>query len=249
VELNWSTFVLEIINFLVLLWILQRFLYRPVLQVIARRRQSIEEQLKEARETQEQAEAMKTQYEGRLADWEGERARARDTLKAELDKQRANELAELRTALQEEREKAEVAQERQRAEQQRAIEHDAVQQAAAFASRLLSQACGPELEQRLVTLLLQQLAELSDDRATALRQQWGEAPQQIQVGSAFELSEQQRQQLEQRLQQVSGLDIPVQFERDGELLAGLRIVIGAWVLAANVRDELKGFAEFTHAPR
>jgi F-type H+-transporting ATPase subunit b len=220
-----------------------------VLQVIAKRRQSIEDQLKAARETQEQAEAMQAQYEGRLADWEGERARARDALKQELDKQRASELAELHAALRQEREKAEVVQERQHAEQQRAIEHDALQQAAAFASRLLGQACGPELEQRLISLLLEELGKLSDEQATGLRQQWGEAPQRIQVGSAFELSGEQRQQLEQRLRQVSGLDIPVEFERDGELLAGLRIVIGAWVLAANVRDELQGFAEFAHAPR
>lgn len=248
-ELNWSTFILEIINFLVLVWILQRFLYRPVLRVIARRRQSIEDQLAEARETQEQAEAMKAQYEGRLADWEDERARARDALKEELDQQRTTELAKLQTALQQAREKAEVAQQRQHAEQQRAIEHDALQQAAAFAGQLLGQACGPELEQRLVTLLLEQLGKLSDEQATALRQQWGEVPERIEVGSAFELSDPQRQQLGQCLRQLSGMDIPVQFERDAELLAGLRIAIGAWVLAVNVRDELKGFAEFAHAPR
>ncbi len=37
-ELNWSTLLLEIVNFLVLVWILKRFLYRPVLQVIEERR-------------------------------------------------------------------------------------------------------------------------------------------------------------------------------------------------------------------
>ena len=41
-ELSWSTFFLEIINFLVLVWILKRFLYKPVMDVIARRREGIE---------------------------------------------------------------------------------------------------------------------------------------------------------------------------------------------------------------
>ena len=36
-ELDWSTFALEIINFLALLWILKRFLYRPILAVVAER--------------------------------------------------------------------------------------------------------------------------------------------------------------------------------------------------------------------
>ena len=40
-ELSGSTFVLEIINFLILVWILKRFLYKPVLGVIAKRRKSM----------------------------------------------------------------------------------------------------------------------------------------------------------------------------------------------------------------
>ena len=58
-ELNWSTFLLEIINFLVLVWILKRFLYQPVLDVIARRRKAIEAQLAEALRLQDEAESLK----------------------------------------------------------------------------------------------------------------------------------------------------------------------------------------------
>jgi len=47
-ELSWSTFLLEIINFLVLVWILKHFLYKPVLDVIARRRSGIEKTLADA---------------------------------------------------------------------------------------------------------------------------------------------------------------------------------------------------------
>ena len=39
------------------------------------------------------------------------------------------------------------------------------------------------------------------------------------------------------------------FEQDSELLAGVRITIGAWVLGANLQDELKGFAELAHADK
>ena len=55
--------------------------------------------------------------------------------------------------------------------------------------------------------------------------------------------------LETALRKVSGLSVPIRFIQDETLLAGLHIVIGAWVLTANVRDELKGFAEFASAPR
>ena len=248
-EVNWSTFLLEIINFLVLVWILRRFLYRPVLDVIARRRKLIEDQLAEAHQVQQTAESLQAQYEHRLADWEKERRQARDNLAQELEGERASQLSTLQTTLEQEREKAHVAQDRQRAEQQRAIEHDALRQGAAFSSRLLVQACTPALEERLLDMLVEELSQLSEEQAASLRQQWGEAPQGIEVSSAFELSDQQRQRLERLLRQVSGLGVPIRFSRNTELLAGLHVVIGAWVLAANVRDELKGFAEFAHAAR
>ena len=248
-ELNWSTFLLEIINFLVLVWILKRFLYQPVLDVIARRRKAIEAQLAEARGLQDEAESLKAQYEDRLTDWEHECRQAKDTLAKQLEDERARELSALQATLDQAREKSQVAEKRQHAEQQRAIEHQALQLGAAFSSRLLGQTSGPELEGRLLTLLLEELSGLSEQQTTGLRRQWGEPPQSIVVSSAFTLSAEQRQRLETALSKVSGLSVPIRFIHDETLLAGLHIVIGAWVLTANVRDELKGFAEFASAPR
>ena len=44
-EFGWSTFLLEIINFLVLVWLLHRFFYRPVLDIVAERQRQIESSL------------------------------------------------------------------------------------------------------------------------------------------------------------------------------------------------------------
>ena len=220
-----------------------------MLDVIARRREAIEGQLAEAHRLQEEADSLKAQYEDRLSDWGRERHQAKDALARQLDEERARQLSALQATLDQEREKSRVAAKRQHAEQQRAIEHHALQQGAAFSSHLLGQTCGPELETRLLNLLLEELNGLSEQQTADLRQQWGEPPQMIEVGSAFALDAEQRQRLEAALHQVSGLSVPIRFIHDQTLLAGLHVVIGAWVLAANVRDELEGFAEFARAPR
>ena len=248
-ELNWSTFVLEIINFLVLVWILKHFLYRPVLDVIARRRASIEDRLAESQRLHDEANTLKAEYENRLADWEHERQQARDTLAQELNEERTHQIETLQATLMQEREKSQVADSRQRAEAAREIEHRAMQQSAQFATVLLSRAAGPELEMRLLDLLLDGLSTLSPDHITALRTQWGEPPDAIMVASVYPLPEDRQQILEQALTKVTGLSIPVHYEQNRELLAGLCITIGAWVLHANVKNELKGFAEFAHVAR
>lgn len=248
-ELSWSTFLLEIVNFLVLIWILKRFLYKPVLNVIARRRSDIENQIAEARNLHDEADTLKREYENRLADWDRERQQTRNALALEVDEERARQKAALQTTLAQEREKAQAAESRRRAEAVREAEYRALQQGAQFAGRLLSQAAGPELEARFAEILLDDLSSLPDERITALKTQWGQAPEAIRVTSAFPIQPDLKQRLEHALKNVTGLDLPVAYEQDSGLVAGLRVTIGAWALHANLRDELKGFAEFAHAAR
>ncbi len=242
-ELNWSTFVLEIINFLVLVWILKRFLYKPVLDVIARRQAGIEKTLADARALQADAESLQEQYEGRLADWGRERQQARAALTQEIEAERAKKMVELQTVLDQEREKAHVIEARSQADARRKVEETALIQATRFATRMLEQASGPDTETRLIELVITELTRMPAERIAALRNNYGKTPEAIVVISAFPLPDGQRQRLEQALTAVTRPNIPLRFEQNSELLAGVRIIIGAWVLGANILDELKGFTE------
>lgn len=245
-ELNWSTFVLEIINFLVLVWILKRFLYKPVLDMIAQRRAGIEKTRANAEALHTDAERLQEQYEGRLADWNQERQQLREALTREIESKRVKKMAELQTALEQEREKVHLAEARHQADAIRKIEETAMLQAARFSTRLLEQASGPDTESRLVELVATELAQLPAERIATLRNSYGKTPKAIVVSSAFPLSEDQRKHLIHALATVASQNTPIQFEQNSELLAGVRITIGAWVLGANLRDELKGFMELIH---
>ena len=48
---------------------------------------------------------------------------------------------------------------------------------------------------------------------------------------------------------MAGKPVECEFEPDPELIAGLRISVGPWVLRCNVRDELNFFAQAHHAGR
>lgn len=245
-ELSWSTFVLEIINFLVLVWILKRFLYKPVLGVIERRRQGIQETLDRAEALRDETDSLKSQYEHRLADWEAERELARETLLGEIEKERRRRMEWLEAELREERERAQVVAERGREEAVRKIEQQALQQAAGFASRLLSSLACPEVERRLVDLVVDELDHLSGDRLSAMKETLRNPPEEVIVTSGFVLPDDRRQRLEMALTAVTGASVPFRYEQSEELLAGLRVVIGAWVIGANLKDELSAFVEFAH---
>lgn len=241
-ELNWSTFLLEIINFLVLIWILKRFLYKPVLAIIAKRQAGIDQTLQDAQTLRSEAEQLQHQYEARLDHWQQERQQAREVLKGELQAERARKMDELKAALTAEREKLRVADTRRQADLQRKVEETAMAQGASFACRLLQQAAGPEVEARLVEMVITELGQLSPEQRKALHDNNGANAEHITVISAYPLAEPQRRQLQQTLCN-NGWQASLEFKEEPALLAGLHITMGAWVLAANLRDELSGFAE------
>jgi len=54
-QIDWLTVAAQIVNFLVLIWLLQRFLYKPITNAMRRREERIEDRLAEAKEAREEA--------------------------------------------------------------------------------------------------------------------------------------------------------------------------------------------------
>ncbi len=245
-EFNLSTFVLEIINFLILIWILQRLFYKPLLNVIAKRKQSIDQSLADAKNLQQQAEQQRSLYENRQKLWEQEKQTSLIALELQLDAERVTQLNRLNTDLEQERQKAKVTLSRQQQEHQQQAEKQALKNGAKFASLLLQEAAGPELEGRLFILMLNNLATLPEVCKLSLTPLEINKTVAIKITSAFPLSLEMSQQLEQKLESLINNRLSFQYHQDVALIAGLRLDIGSWVLNANVKHELVGFAELDY---
>ena len=242
-ELSWSTFFLEIVNFLVLVWILERFLYRPVRAIVARRRERIEQTLEEARKQREAGEALEAQYDARFADWAREQAAEREKLQHELVAERQRQLAALEQEIEGERSKARTLAEREQAAERAALEARAIAAGARFAARLLDRVADAHVEGRLVDAALADIeSSPGDELVAALQACTGEDAQPVEITTAFELGEQQRGAVEQALGRLAGAEVGCRYDTDERLVAGLRMQAGAIVVEANLARELEAFA-------
>lgn len=239
---DWTTFALEIINFLALVWILKRFLYQPVLATLAQRRAGIERTLAEARQTEERAVTLKTQFENRLADWDQEKAAARVQLETELALERTRQMQVLTKALAEERERSRAQEAHRQEELRRELETQALAQARTFASRLLSRLVSLELETRLVDVFIEDFSRLPDERLAGLRAAVQTPGTHATVASAFALPESQRQRIAAAIAARLNLQLPLAFIEDSNLISGLRVSVGPWQLNLSLADELALFA-------
>jgi F-type H+-transporting ATPase subunit b len=66
------------------------------------------------------------------------------------------------------------------------------------------------------------------------------------VSSAYQLTDAESRELEQAVMTLTGANTRLRFEQRAELLAGVRLTLGGWVLGANLEDELRAFTELSH---
>jgi len=102
------------------------------------------------------------------------------------------------------------------------------------------------LEAQLFTLLLDNLKTLPETCTLCLQMLGTKKSVPIKITSAYPLTDEQRLQLEQKLGSLINSQINFQYHQDVELIAGLRMDIGAWVLNTNLQHELIGFAEIAN---
>ena len=247
-ELNWVTFALEIVNFLVLVWILQHFLYKPVLATIARRKAAIAKDLNEAENRRKQADALEQKFQQRIASWEKEKEALRAEAIAKIEDERKRRLAALQADLERESEQRRAVERRQAEEQRLKTEKEAAVRASSMATALLRRLASPALEERVVAVMVEDVGQLDGDRKRGLVDACRRADGKIEVVSAFPIGEQARRSLIDALEKATGQSVTANFRQDDSLVVGLRVAVGPLVLHANVADELTFFAEqLTHA--
>jgi F-type H+-transporting ATPase subunit b len=246
VELSWTTFILEAINFLVLVWILKRLFYAPLKRTIAKRRAGVEKTLHDAESALRDARELQSKYEGRLREWEAEKQRQREEFRKELNDERARQLKLIEVSVAKEREKAQAREEKRAAERRASDEREAMKLALGFTSRLLQDVACPELEEKIVELVSRRLSTAEGEGLfSAGVQSWNHGAA-VRVRSAYPLTEPQRDRLTTVLKGKVGTEAPIDFGVDRNLLAGLEIAVGSLVMRANLRDELEYFSAITH---
>ena len=73
-NINWSTVFFQIINFLIIVWILKKYLFTPVLSSMDKREALIQKRLHDAEKSKKDAEAEQKRLEAKIAELDADKA-------------------------------------------------------------------------------------------------------------------------------------------------------------------------------
>jgi F-type H+-transporting ATPase subunit b len=221
--IDWFTVGAQALNFLVLVWAMKRFLYKPILDAIDTREKRIASQLADAAGREAEAGKERDEFQRKQADFDRQRV---DLLKqatdqAEAERHRlldlARQAADALSAKRQDSLKAEAM------NLDRAIRGRAQQEVFAIARKALADLATTSLEERFGDVFTRRLREMGGPEkkvlASALRATSGPAL----VRSAFDLPAQERATIQNALNETFSADVRVRFETAPDLVCGIEL--------------------------
>jgi len=225
VQFDWITITAQIANFLVLIWLLKRFLYAPITDAMARREERIATRLSQARlaraEAEHEAQVLSDSRKALKEAWEEELRKARQdaaALRKQLQDEARNEISQQREGW--------LAQaETERADTLHDIRLRLNKQVFTVVRRVLSDLADTKLTSQVANAFTRQLETLAPEQREKLADTIRKDDRAV-VESGLDLPSATRSHITRAIHQNLADGAEVTYRLDRSLLLGIRLTIG-----------------------
>ena len=197
--IDWFTVVAQLINFLVLVWLLKRFLYKPILDAIDAREQRVAAELADADEKRKEADSEREKFRQKNAEFDRQRAALMSQASEEAGAERQRLFDEAREAADALRAKRMKTLLNDTHNLNQAISRRAQQEVFAIARKALADLASASLEERMGEVFIRRIRALDERPREDFARSVQAANGQVSVRSAFELPEAQRTAISEAL--------------------------------------------------
>ena len=241
--IDWFTVGAQALNFLILVWLLKRFLYKPILHAIDAREKGIATELADADAKRAQAQKECDEFRQKNEEFDRQRTALLSKATNEATAERQRLLDEARQAAATLRAKHQETLRKDAHNLNQAIARRAQQEVFAIARKALTDLATTSLEERLGEVFTRRLRELDgkakEDLAGALKT----ASEPALVRSAFDLPEEQRAAIQNAFNETFAADIRVRFETAPELIGGIELTANGQKAAWSIADYIAAMEE------
>jgi F-type H+-transporting ATPase subunit b len=241
--IDWFTVGAQIVNFLILVWLLQHFLYKPILDAIDAREKRIAAELADADTKKAEAQKERTDFEGKNKAFDEQRGalllKAADEAKAERERlmnQAKNDAVSMRTT------QAEAL----RSDQSRLgneITLLAEKEVFAIARKTLTDLANASLEERVAEEFTRRLRELDPKAKELLGDALKNSSQPALVRSAFDLPPDQKAAIQNALNETFSAAVRIKFENSQDAICGIELAANGQKLAWSISSYLTALSK------
>ena len=235
---DWFTVGAQALNFLVLVWLMKRFLYKPILDAIDAREKRIALALLDAVLKQTAAQKERDEFQKKNEDFDHQRNDLLRQAKDEAKAERQRLLDQARQAADALRVKRQDALTSELQSLQRDIVRRSREEVFAIANKVLTDLAGTPLEQRMAEVFTRRLRAMHGRAKETLGAALKTAPEPAVVRSAFALPADERAKIQNVINETFSVDVHLRFETAPDLVSGIELTANGQKVAWSIADYL-----------
>ena len=254
--IDWFTVGAQALNFLILVWLMKRFLYQPILHAIDEREKRIAAELSDADAKKAEAQKERDEFQHKNEEFDQQRAELLSKAMEEAKAERQRLLDEARQAADAMSAKRQETLRNDAHLLNQAISRRTQQEVFAIARKALTDLATTSLEERLGEVFTRRLREMDGQAKEGLAEALKTAIEPSLVRSAFDLPAEQRAVIQNALNETFSADpstqlrtgIHIRFETAPDLISGIEFTTAngqkvAWSIADYLVSLEKGVDE------
>ena len=237
--IDWFTVGAQALNFLILVWLMKRFLYKPIQNAIEEREKKIKAELDNADKKKAEAQKESDEFKHKNEEFDKQRAAllSKATQDAETERQKLMDEAKKAADVLSVKRQESLRNDAKNLNQ--AISLRTQQEVFAIARKTLSDLSTTTLEECMTGVFIRRLQGMDSQTKNGLLNVLKTSSQSGTVRSAFDLAEGQRAAIQNALNVSFSADIHLKFETTPDLIGGIEFTSNGQRLAWSIADYLK----------
>lgn len=241
--IDWFTVAAQLVNFLILVWLLKHFLFKPITNAIDTREKRIATELANADAKKADAEKERVAFEKKNQDFDQQRTALMNKATEDAKSERARLFDEARKDADNLRAGQATALQSDQTRLGSEITRMAAEQVFDIARKTLSDLATVTLEERVGEVFTRRLRELNEKDKESLGVALKTSSEAAWVRSAFELPAEQKAAIQNALNETFSAVIRIQFQTKPGAICGIELMANGQKLAWSIDEYLKSLDE------
>lgn len=237
------TFAAQVMNFLVLVALLHKFLYGPITNAMKAREQSIADRIQSAVERERAAEELQRELQMQHQRIAEERRRMLEAAKAEAEQLKQQLMQEVRCEIDEMRHRWRQALRQEQRTFVEGLQEQIARQMIRVVRTVLSDLSDSRLEERIVATFSRKLEQMQQSEKARLKEYLEGNGRALVVQTSFDCPHGLQSRLTQQMHAELVDGLPVEFQTNSELIAGIELKAGGYKVAWSIDGYLEGLQD------
>ncbi|MBN1866218.1 F0F1 ATP synthase subunit delta [Candidatus Sumerlaeota bacterium] len=236
--IDWFTVGAQTLNFLILVWLMKRFLYKPILHAIDAREKRIAAEIANADAKKAEADKARDEFQHKNEEFDQQRAALLSKATDEANAVRQQLLADAQQAADALSAKRQESLRADAHNLNQAIGRRTQQEVFAIARKALSDLATTSLEERLGEVFTRRLREMDGATKASLAEALKTTSDPAVVRSAFDLPTEQRAAIQNAINETFSVESRVRFVTEPDLIGGIELAANGQKVAWSIADYL-----------